>query len=118
MAINLNEVVNGVELVKACSIKPDKDSTESKTINLKIRFNNVTLKDVFDKAVSQTVIVWQNGTGRKKFDKFENHQTVTVDFASPAKTTIDPLTAIISAAKAEDISVEEYIKREIEKRGV
>lgn len=118
MAINLNDVVNGVELVKACSIKPDKDSTESKTINLRIRFNNVTLKDVFDKAVSQTVIVWQSGTGRKKFDEFENHQTVNVEFSSPAKTTIDPIMVVILAAKAEGIPVEEYVKREAEKRNV
>lgn len=87
---NLNEKVTGVKLSKACSIKPDKDSTESKTITLEVRFDGVNLEDVFAKALSSTVIVWQNGVGRKSFDTLKNNQTVKVDFKAPAsKPQID-----------------------------
>ena len=114
--MDLKQIVNGVVLTKACSIKADKDSDESKQINARVKFDGVTLGDVFDKAVSGAIINWQNGPGRKKFDMWENGQTVDIEFKSPGRTTVDPMTAIIASAAAEGISVEEYIKRELAKR--
>jgi len=95
-SINLNEVVNGVVLNKSCSIKADGDSTESKTINLRVKFDGVTLDGVFQKAVAQTVIQWQNGPGRKKFDEWTNGQTVTIEFKSPGRTQVDPASSMVS----------------------
>jgi hypothetical protein len=83
--MNMNEVVKGIVLSKACSIKPDKDSTESKTVTLSIKFEGVTLQSVFDKAVSSAVIQWQNGPGRTKFDEWKHGQVVVVEFKAPGR---------------------------------
>jgi len=115
--MELNQVVKNVVLTKVCSIKPDKDSTESKSISLKIKFDGCTLSDVFTKAVSQSVIQWQNGQGRKNFDSFANHQVVEIDFKSPAKApTIDPETAMVNKLKGmtpeeQSAYIEEMIKK-------
>ena len=81
--MDLNTIVNGITLEKACSIKADKDSSESKSITLKVLFNGVTLKDVFAKAVSSAVIQWQNGPGRTKFTSWTDKQVVSIDFKAP-----------------------------------
>ena len=99
--MNLNEVIANVTLTKVCSIKPDKDSDESKNITLRIKFDGSTLQSVFDKAVSGAVIQWQNGIGRKNFDKFKPNQIVDVQFNAPAsRTAIDPETAMIAKLKS------------------
>jgi hypothetical protein len=104
--INMSEIISGVTLTKACSIKADKDSDESKVINLRVKFDGATLRGVFDKALSGTVIAWQNGVGRKKFDEFEDKQTVEVQFTSPAtKPTEAPEDAFMREAKAAGIDV-------------
>lgn len=84
--MELNEIVRGIVLDKECSIKPDSDSTESKTLTIKVRFDGVRLRDVFAKAVSSTVISWQNGPGRKRFDQWTNRQVIMVDFKAPGRT--------------------------------
>ena len=112
--INMNEIISGITLSKACSIKADEDSTEKKTIHLKVKFDGVTLSAVFGKALSSRVISWQNGTGRKSFDKLTNNQTVEVQFVGTS--IIDPMDSIIASAKAEGITVEQYIRQEIAKR--
>lgn len=94
--INMSEVISGVTLTKACSIKADKDSDSSKVINLKVKFDGATLQGVFDKALAGAVIQWQNGVGRKQFDTLKDKQTVEITFTSPAKTTIDPETAMVN----------------------
>ena len=108
--MDLNQIVSGVKLVKACSIKPDADSDESKTINLEVSFDDVALSGVFQKAISQTVIQWQNGPGRKKFDSWTDHQTVKVAFKAPAATQVDSEAVIASklATMSED-EREDYI---------
>lgn len=117
MTTNLKDKVQGVTLVKACSIKPDGDSTESKTIQLEVKFDGVDLEDVFAKALSSTVITWQNGVGRKNFTTYKNNQVVKVDFKAPAsKPQVDPVTAMIQMAKAAGMSVEDYLKAELAKR--
>ena len=113
----MTEVVTGVVLTKACSIKADKDSTESKVINLKVKFDGVQLGDVFAKAVSSTVITWQNGAGRKAFDTLKNNQIVEINFATPvSRAQIDPESAMI--AKLQAMTSEErtsYLKELIAK---
>ena len=51
---------------------------------------------MFQKAVAQTVIQWQNGPGRKKFDEWTNGQTVTIEFKSPGRTQVDPASSMVS----------------------
>ena len=103
--IDLTQVVEGITLSKVCSIKPDKESTEHKSINLNIKFDGVTLNDVFAKAVSSAVIQWQNGQGRNKYDRWIDGQTVNIEFKAPARTTIDPEQAMI--AKLQSMTPEE-----------
>lgn len=99
--MNLNEIITNITLTKVCSIKPDKDSDESKNITLRIKFDGSTLQSVFDKAVSGAVIQWQNGIGRKNFDTFKPNQVVDVQFNAPAsRTAIDPETAMIAKLKS------------------
>ena len=112
MSLDLNQIVSGIKLVKACSIKADKDSDESKTINLEVTFDDVPLSGVFQKAISQTVIQWQNGPGRSKFDTWTDHQTVKVAFKAPASSQVDPEQSIAAKLAAMDTQEErdEYIK--------
>ena len=111
------QIVRNVTLSKACSIKADKDSTDSKVINLKVKFDGATLQSVFDKAIAGTVITWQNGVGRKLFDTYRNNQTVEISFVAPAsKAQIDPVDAMIASAKAANMTVEDYLRAEIAKR--
>jgi len=115
--MNMNEVITNVTLTKACSIRADEDSTEKKLINLKIKFDGAQLGDVFAKAVSSAVIAWQNGVGRKAYDTFKVGQTVEIQFSAPAsRPTEDPMDAMIRMAKAENMTIEEYVKKEYAKR--
>lgn len=115
--MNLDLIVNNVVLSKVCSIKPNKDSSRTKNITLKVLFNNVTLKSVFLKALAAVVVQWQNGQGRKKFDTWTNNQTVTVEFKAPAATpAVDPEQAMIaklaSMSSTERIAYFEKLDRE------
>ena len=99
--MNMNEIIAGVTLTKVCSIKADKDSTESKAITLRVKFDGATIKSVFDKAVAGAVIAWQNGVGRKNFDTFKSGQTVEIQFSAPAsRAQIDPEQAMIAKLTA------------------
>ena len=92
MTINMNEIISNVKLSKVCSIKADKDSDESKNINLVVKFDGAVLSSVFDKAVSGAVIAWQNGVGRKNFDTYKNNQTVEIQFTAPAsRVPLNPI---------------------------
>jgi hypothetical protein len=112
--MNLNELVSNVTLTKACSIKPDGTSDEHKLINLKVKFDGATLQGVFDKALAGVVIQWQNGPGRKGFDKWSNNQTVEISFTSPGRTTIDPMQVLIAEAEGLGIEVEELVRVKLE----
>ena len=100
MDTNLNEVVSGIVLEKVCGIKSDGESDQKKNINLRVKFDGVTLQDVFNKAVSGAVIQWQNGPGRSKFDTWRNNQTVEITFAAPGRTSIDVEGAMIAKLMA------------------
>lgn len=114
--MNLSDVVKGVVLSKVCSVKADKDSTISKNINLEVTFDGVPLQAVFDKALSSTVIQWQNGPGRSKFGEWTNGQTVKINFSAPAKTTVDPIDALLALAKAAGVTPEEYLRMKLESK--
>ena len=103
--MNLNTIIEKVSLTKVCSIKADKESSDSKSITLNVKFDGVPLSAVFAKAVSGAVIQWQNGPGRNKFDQWKSGEVVNIDFKSPGQTQIDPLQALITSAKAEGIDV-------------
>jgi hypothetical protein len=107
MATNLKDKVVGVRLVKTCSIKPDKESNDSKQINIEVTFDGVELEGVFQKALSSTVISWQNGPGRRQFDTWKDGQTVKVQFNAPGRVQIDPETAMV--AKLQAMTPEEQV---------
>ena len=114
--MNMKELVN-LTLEKACSIKQNKDSVVSKAINLKVKYINVPLEDVFQASLSPTVIKWANGPGRSKWAEWKNNQTVEISFAhAGAKPTIDPETAMV--LKLQSMSPEEQIAylKELAKR--
>jgi hypothetical protein len=115
--MNMNEIISNVKLSKACSIKADKNSTESKQINLVVKFDGSALGSVFDKAVSGAVIAWQNGVGRKNFDTFKNGQSVEIQFNAPAsRAQVDPEQAMV--AKLQTMTADEqqaYIQSMIAK---
>ena len=104
--MNMNDLITNVTLTKVCSIKADKDSTESKNITLKVKFDGSPLKAVFDKALAGAVIQWQNGVGRKSFDTLKANQVVEIQFNAPAsRTAIAPEDAFLAGAKADGIDV-------------
>jgi hypothetical protein len=95
--INMNEVIANVTLTKVCSIRADEDSKDKKSISLKVKFDGATIQSVFSKALAGTVIQWQNGVGRKNFDKYKNMQVVEVQFTAPASQgAIDPESAMVA----------------------
>jgi hypothetical protein len=107
--MNMNETITDVTLTKVCSIKADKDSTESKNITLKVKFDGATVQSVFDKAVAGAIIRWQNGVGRKSFDTLKANQTVEIQFNAPAsRTAVDPETAMV--AKLQTMTPEEQVQ--------
>ena len=107
--MDMKQIVKGVVLTKTCSIKPDKDSSDKKTINLKVKFDEVELGSVFAKALSGAVIQWQNGPGRSKFDPWVDKQTVEISFSAPGQVQVDPKAAIIAEATAAGIDVKDKV---------
>ena len=116
MTTNLKETVKGIVLRKTCSVKPDGDSTESKTITVEMNYDGLTLEDVFTKALSSDIIKWQ-GSARKIYDTLTDKGTVKVDAKSPgSKPEVDPVTAMIQLAKDAGMTVEQYLMAELAKR--
>jgi len=109
--IDLEQKLDGVVVEKACKIRPFKGSDDVKAINLRIKFDGATVDDVVGKAVSGTVIQWQNGPGRSKFDSWKNNQTVDVSFTAPSrKPTMPPEDAVeAKAASKHGDERKEYI---------
>ena len=106
--INLKEIVSNVTISKACSLKADKDSAEFKQVTLKVKFDGITLQSVFDKALAGAVIQWQNGPGRKNFDKWANGQVIEIQFSAPGRNTVDPEMAMV--AKLQTMTPKEQVQ--------
>jgi len=85
-------------LSKVCSVKADEDSTESKQVTVNVKYDGLTLKDVFTKALSSDIIKWQT-SARKRFDILGKAENVTAK--SPgAAPQVDPELAIIARAQS------------------
>ena len=120
MNMDMNQIIAGVVLSKACAVSPDAESKKegvSKKVNVRVKFDGAKLADVFEKALSGTVIAWQNGVGRKSFDTLKDNQTVEITFTAPAsRAQVDPIDAVIASAKAAGMTVEQYLMAELKKR--
>lgn len=99
METNLTQVVKGVTMSKVCNLKADSGSTEVKQITVQVSFDGVTLNDVFEKAMSSTVIAWQN-SNRRNFDSLKNGQIAEISFKAPGRGGNNPMIALIAEAKA------------------
>jgi len=78
------DYVNGTFNISG-SMKADNTSTEVKKFTLAVKFDNVSVADIIEKALDPTKIQWVNGVGRKHYDTFTNGQTIEVDFKSPGR---------------------------------
>ena len=105
IAMNMNESITNVTLTKVCNIKPFKGADDSKQVTLAIKYDGLTIGDIFTKALRSDVISWQNGPGRKGYDNLTNKSTVNVSAKAPGAVTIDPETAMV--AKLMSMSAEE-----------
>lgn len=94
--MNMNESITGVTLTKACNIKPFKGATDTKQVTLAVKYDGLTLGDIFTKALRSDVISWQNGPGRKGYDTLVDKSTVNVSAKAPGAATIDPETAMVA----------------------
>ena len=97
--MDLRQIVEGVTLTKNITISPDDESKKqgiSKTIALKVRYDGLTLEDVFLKALDKDVVSWQNGSGgRKNYDNLTDKGIVNVDAKAPGKAPqVDPEVAV------------------------
>ena len=112
--MDLTTQIENITMSKMCSIKPDADSTDSKKVTLRIKYDGLTLGDVMAKAVRTDVIAWQNGPGRKLFHTWGDE--VTISAKAPGQSQIDPETAMVN--KLAGMSPEEqteYIQKMIRK---
>jgi len=72
MTINdevLNEKVQGIVLEKVCSVSADEDAKRagvSKQVTVRVSFDGVELRDIFQAAMRPTIIKWQ-GPARTKY---------------------------------------------------
>lgn len=94
--MNMNEIITGTVLTKVCNIKPFKGATDTKQVTLAVKYDGLTLGDIFTKALRSDVISWQNGPGRKGYDTLIDKSTVNVSAKAPGATAIDPETAMVA----------------------
>jgi hypothetical protein len=94
--MNMNQPITNVTLTKVCNIKPFKGATDSKQVTLAVKYDGLTIGDVFAKALRSDVISWQNGPGRKGYDNLMDKSTVNVSAKAPGVVTVDPETAMVA----------------------
>lgn len=102
--MDLTQVISGVTLTKSITVSPDEDAKKAgtkKTVVLKVKYDGLTLDDVFLKALDKDVVSWQNGSGgRKNFDNLIDKGIVNVSAKAPGKAPqVDP-EAIVAARLA------------------
>ena len=115
--IDTSMKLEGVTRIVKASIKPFDGADEAKTVYLRFDYSECSLEDVLTKASSSDRISWANGSGgRKNFDNIEDGSTVDVKANSPGVK--DPMSWAIEQAKAANLSIEEWVKREVAKRGL
>lgn len=118
---NMNDIIEGVSFTEKRSVSPDADgksSGDKKTVNVKVVYDGLTLRDVFSKAFKSDVVAWQNGgSGRKNYVNIKAGSTIIVMAKAPgASPTEDPMDRLIREAKELNISIEDHIKNELKKR--
>ena len=94
--MNMNQSITGITLTKVCNIKPFKGATVSKQVTLAVKYDGLTIGDVFTKALRSDVISWQNGPGRKGYDTLIDKSTINISAKAPGATTVDPETAMVA----------------------
>ena len=92
----MNQPIINVTLTKICNIKPFKGAMDGKQVTLAVKYDGLTLGDVFAKALRSDVISWQNGPGRKGYDGLVDKSTVNVSAKAPGVVTVDPMTAMVA----------------------
>jgi len=121
MKTDMNMTIEGITLSEIRTVSPDEDAKKEgikKTITLRIKYDGLTLKDVFSKAFKSDVVAWQNGaSGRKNFDNIKDKSVIEVSAKAPgAGPQENPLDVIIREAKAAGLTVEQYVIAEMKKR--
>lgn len=111
-AMNMNEIIAGVTLTKIVSISPDEEAKKAgikKTFTLKMKYDGLTLNDVFQKALKDDVISWANGAGgRKAYDKLTDKSTIEVSAKSPGAAAYEsPEDAFLREAIAAGVDVKD-----------
>jgi hypothetical protein len=115
--MDLNQIVTGIVLTKTCKVSPDEDSNESKTVTLRVKFDGVKLADVFEKALSSTVIQVQAKL-RKEYASLVDHSTKEVVFSAPTRSAVDPMEYVIAQAALAKMTPEAWLKAEMMRRQV
>jgi len=108
--MDLTQKLEGIKLVKATSVKPYKEATESKTLYIEMDYSELSVSDILTKALKSDVIDWQNGSGgRKNYKNLVNGETIKVKASAPGSAPqVDPETAMI--LKLQAMSPEEQVK--------
>jgi hypothetical protein len=110
-----------VVITKGFSTKPDKDSTESKSMTLECTYD-CTIKDlVYDNIGKQ--IIGQQPKIRNKWNNYTEGQVIKATFTGTnVRVQEDPMTAVIARAKAAGIDTNnkealgEFILTELSKK--
>ena len=118
---NMSDVIEGVTLSEIRSMSPDNDakkSRESKQFTLRVKYDGLTLRDVFAKAFKTDVVSFVNGAGgRKNYDNIVNKQVIDISAKTPgAAPQQDAMETIIASAKAAKMTIEAYVLAEMKKR--
>jgi hypothetical protein len=107
-AKELGEYTFTGELDIAGSVKPDKESKDSKRFTLRFKFNHEPLSGVFAKALKQAKVDWANGgSGRDNFDKLKDNQIIVVDWKSPGakiRTKEDRIQDLVAGGISESLA--------------
>lgn len=115
--MDTKQVLTDIVRTKRCNIKPDKDSMESKGINLVVEYSGLSVEQLLTKCLAHDVIAWQNGQGRKHWTRWQDGQTVRVKASAPAAAAqIDPIEYVLAQAKAAGVEPEDWLKAEAKKR--
>jgi hypothetical protein len=95
--------VNGTVSIDA-SFKRDGESTEVKTVTLRVNLDNVSLADIIADALKPKRITWQNNVARKHFDSIDNRSTVDINYSTPGKRELSTNELVAKlATKTSDI---------------
>ena len=95
----MTQLTQDMVVSKWCSIKPDGDSDESKTIKVELTIpKGTSVLDMAHAILKPEVIRVQNAQ-RPKWDKVVDKTTVKVTFKRPV-AEVDPMTALLNEAQA------------------